>query len=205
MPDVDDFSNLPLDELADDLEVFPSEDDEKEQRLRSVLEKANPKSILLGKGKVIASAAAKAKPIDVIASRVDLSPDEVRPLAEAVATMDPGDQKHLQQTLTPGNHSVFDLDQQLQILCNEIVEMNKILDVESELRVPLFGTRLQVLKLAMTYMKEAEFMKKLQADHEEEMAVVLEELRNLDAAAANKLFARLEERKRQKRILTGRG
>lgn len=204
MPDVDDFSNLPVGELADDLEIRPSLDEDKEAKLRGLLERTNPKALMLGKGKIIAGASAKNKPIDVIATATGLTPAEVKPLADAVSVLPPDEQRQLGQMLTPGNVSVFDLDHHLQKLCNEIIAMNDLLDPESEHRIPLFGTRLQALKLAMTYMKEAEFMKKMQRDHEEEMTIFLEEIRLMDAATANRLFARLEERKNQKRILMGK-
>lgn len=200
MDSVDDFADLPILDLAEQ----PMQMDAKQTQSQKFLELAqNLKQLPLGKGRQVAKLARKDVPLDVIAERVDKPVEEVAPLVKTVKALPAEEQRPFAQFIGNSDRSVFDLEQGLQLLHDELASMLKLVEHNDEIKLQTLAEMRQLFKLAKEVMRDVTYLERIKKRHEEDMQIVLEHLGRLNPEVAAELFKALETERAKRKLLGG--
>jgi hypothetical protein len=200
MDHVDDFADLPIADLAEQ----PMQLDAQQHRNQKFLELAQGlRQLPLGKGRQVAKLAQTGQSLPVIAEKVDKPIEEVAPLVKAVKALPAEEQRPFAAFVGQADRSVFDLEQGLQVLHDELAAMLKLVEHNDEIKLQTIAEMRQLFKLAKDVMRDATYLERIKKRHEEDMALVLQHLDRLNPEVAAELFKALEAERAKRKLLGG--
>lgn len=200
MDSIDDFADLPITDLAEQ----PMQLDSQQTRSQKFLELAQSlKQLPLGKGRQVTKLARQDVPVTVIAEKVNKPVEEVIPLVKATQALPVEEQRPFAQFIGNSDRSVFDLEQGLQVLHDELASMLKIVEHNDEIKLQTLAEMRQLFKLAKDVMRDATYLERIKKRHEEDMTLVLQHLDRLNPEVAAELFKALETERAKRKLLGG--
>jgi hypothetical protein len=191
----DDFSDLPLEDISEQMSLKPNKKQLQEKQFRQSLENVSPKALSLDNGRKILEQSQKGRSFS---GNTGLEKSEAESLAKAVDAQPPDEQRAFRSF---SKQSVFDLESGLQTLFEEVQDLLNYVHNNPEFRLGAVGEMRQLYKLAKDVMRDVAYVERERKKHEEDLQIVLEELNKLDPLVASRLFKAIEQRKSQRRII----
>ncbi len=197
---VDDFSELPVDDIADAEQVaLDREVQAKAKAKLDILKTISPQA--MGQGRKILDLSDQGRSIKRIADLTELEPEEVQAVVDAPRAMPTYQQR--QDVKATVRNSVFDMESRLQELFDNVNGLLELSEHKHEMRLGAASEIRQLLKLAKDTMKDEAFIDEIKRKHREEIELVLKALDRVTPEVSKALRADIDEQRARRKSLGG--
>ncbi len=197
---VDDFSELPVDDIADAEQVaLDREVQAKAKAKLDILKTISPQA--MGQGRKILDLSDQGRSIKRIADLTELEPEEVQAVVDAPRAMPTYQQR--QDVKATVRNSVFDMESRLQELFDNVNGLLELSEHKHEMRLGAASEIRQLLKLAKDTMKDAAFIDEIKRKHREEIELVLKAFDRVTPEVSKALRADIDEQRARRKSLGG--
>lgn len=195
---VDDFSELPIEDIADAETVAAAAAERAQAKAKlDVLKSISP--LAMSQGRKILDLSESGRSVKRIGELTELDPSEVQAVIDAPKALPTLPQR--QEVKAVIKNSVFNMEERLQELFDNVNSLLELSEHKHEMRLGAASEMRQLLKLAKDTMKDASFIEGIKRDHREEIELILQAYDLLAPDVGRQLRANIEEKRATRRSL----